>query len=145
MCAQWERYVNRRDWKPTSANSVLCELHFEEKYGVRSVTLMETLRKPSSLPTPEIFRKAPKERLYQDDHLETFLHIDLIDNFNVLNEQQSPEGFQCRKSKNHIVFYNLVFDEETQFPKLLEAIKVDELHVQLQYSGSSIALPYSRS
>ena len=25
LCAQWERYVNQRDWKP-SANSVLCEV-----------------------------------------------------------------------------------------------------------------------
>ena len=50
--------------------------------------------------------------------------------------------FQCRKSKSHIVFYNLVFDEEMQFPKILEGIKVDdELHVQLQYSGNSIPFP----
>ena len=34
LCAQWERFVNRRDWKP-SANSVLYELHFEEKYVIR--------------------------------------------------------------------------------------------------------------
>ena len=101
---------------------------------------METSRKPSGLPTPKFFRKAPKERLYQDDQLETFLHNDLMDNFNVLNEQHSPEGFQCRISKNRIVFYNLI--EETQFPKILEVLKVDvELHVQLQYSGSSIPLP----
>ena len=155
LCAQWERFINRRDWKP-SANSVLCELHFEEKYVIRgkkcnlrwninpipTIYSMETLRKPSSLPTPKVFRKAPKIRLYQEDQLETFLHSDLIDDFSLLNEQHSPEGFQCRKSKNHIVFYNLVFDEETQFPKILEAIKVDnELHVQLQYSGSLIPLP----
>ena len=28
---QWIRFVNRRDWLATK-NSVLCELHFEEKY-----------------------------------------------------------------------------------------------------------------
>ena len=66
----------------------------------------------------------------------------MIDNFNVLNEQHSPEGFQCRKSKDHIFSCNLGFDEETQFQKILEAIKVDdELNVQLQYSESSIPLP----
>ena len=38
------------------------------------------------------------------------------------------------ESKNHIVFYNLVVDEETQFPKILEALNVDdELHVQLKW------------
>ena len=56
------------DWKP-SANSVLCELHFEEKYVIRgkkcnlrwninpipTIYSMETLRKPSSLPTPKSF------------------------------------------------------------------------------------------
>ena len=100
LCAQWERYVNRCDWKQR-ANSVLCELHFEEKYVIRvkrsnlrwninpipTIYLMETLRKPSSLPTPKVFRKSPKECLYQDDRLETFLPNDLIDNFNVLNGQ----------------------------------------------------------
>ena len=68
LWAQWERYVNQRDWKP-SANSVLCELHFEEKYVIRgkkcnlrwninpipTIYSMETLRKPSSLPTPKSF------------------------------------------------------------------------------------------
>ena len=39
-------------------------------------------------------------------------------------------------------FYALVFVEETQFPKILEVLKVDdELELQLQYSGSSIPLP----
>ena len=27
----WERFVNRREWKPTK-NSVLCKKHFEKKY-----------------------------------------------------------------------------------------------------------------
>ena len=86
---------------------------------------MEMLRKPSSLPMPNVLRKAPKEcRLYQEDQLETFLHNDLIDNFNVLNEQHSPEGFQCRKSKNYIVFYNFVFDEKCNFQKYWKLSKL---------------------
>ena len=94
LCAQWERYVNRRDWKP-SANSVLCELYFEEKYVIRgkkcnlrwninpipTIYPMKTLRKSSSLPRPKVFRKTPKEGLHQDGQLEMLLHNDLIDNF----------------------------------------------------------------
>ena len=40
-------------------------------------------------------------------------------------------------SKNSMTmqFYNLVFDEETKFPKILQPLKVDlYFHVQLQYN-----------
>ena len=40
------------------------------------------------------------------------------------------------------MFYNLVFNEEKKFPKILESIKVDShLHVQLQYNGIPVPLP----
>ena len=31
LLQDWIRFVNRRDWKPTT-HSVLCELHFNEKF-----------------------------------------------------------------------------------------------------------------
>ena len=31
LLVQWERSVNRREWKPTE-NSILCNKHFDEKY-----------------------------------------------------------------------------------------------------------------
>ena len=57
-------------------------------------------------------------------------------------EQHSPKGFTCRRSDECLLFYRLEFDEKTQFPKLLETIKIDsELHVQLQYNGEPVPLP----
>ena len=56
--------------------------------------------------------------------------------------QHSPEGFTCGKSNDCLLFYQSEFDEETQFLKLLESIKVDsDLHVQLQYNAEPIPLP----
>ena len=53
-----------------------------------------------------------------------------------------PDGVQFKKSNDHALFYNLVFDKETKFPKILESIKVDsDLHVQLQYNGIPVPLP----
>ena len=50
--------------------------------------------------------------------------------------------FSSKKFNDHALFYNLVFDEETKFPKVLESIKVDsDLHVKLQYNGIPVPLP----
>ena len=59
-----------------------------------------------------------------------------------MNETTALDGFQFKKSNDHALFCNLVFDEETKFPKILESIKVDSvLHVQLQCNGIPIPLP----
>ena len=40
------------------------------------------------------------------------------------------------------IYFHLVFDDETKFPKILESMKVDDdLPVQLQYNGMSLPLP----
>ena len=74
----WIRFVNRANgWNP-SASSVLCHLHFEEKFikkgkrwtmnwNMQPVPTIypEKLRNtPSILPTPRTKRKAPTERVY---------------------------------------------------------------------------------
>ena len=66
LVVHWEKFVNRRDWKP-SQNSVLCEKHFDEKYierftkkchlkwkmnPVPTIHDKELLQRSSSLPTP---------------------------------------------------------------------------------------------
>ena len=59
-----------------------------------------------------------------------------------MNKTTAPDGVQFKKSNDHALFYNLVFDKETKFPKILESIKVDsDLHVQLQYNGIPVPLP----
>ena len=156
LLVHWERFVNRREWKPTE-NSVLCDKHFDEKYikrfskkchlnwkmnPVPTIHSEELLQQSSCLPAPINIRKPPTKRVLQEDELQSFCDKDLLENFDVLNVQHSPEGFKCHKSEEAIVFYNLVFDEETQFPNILETIKVNrELHVQLQYNGDQIPLP----
>ena len=40
------------------------------------------------------------------------------------------------------LYFRLVFDSETKFPKILEAIKVvDDLHVQFKYNDMPLPLP----
>ena len=59
-----------------------------------------------------------------------------------LNGTTALDGFQFKKYNGHVLFYNLVFDKDTKFPKILESIKVDsDLHVQLQYNGIPVPLP----
>ena len=74
--------------------------------------------------------------------MDTFRERDTITSLANLNETTGPDGFQFKKSNGHAFFYNLVFDEEIKFPKILELIKVNsDLHVQLQYNGIPVPLP----
>ena len=100
------------------------------------------MQSPSSLPAPTTIRNPPRKRVYQEDELETFHEKDIIGTLDDLKESNAPTGFQFKRSEDHILFYNLVIDENTQFPKILESIKIDrELHVQLQYNGIPLPLP----
>ena len=93
-------------------------------------------------PTPVTFRKPPRKRLFQEDELPKYAEIDpVIHNLTEL-ERHRQEGFTARLTDDCLVFYRIVFDEKTQFPKILESIKVDkQLHVQLQYNGDPVPLP----
>ena len=38
-------------------------------------------------------------------------------------------------------YYNIKFDDQTSFPKVLKAVKVDrDLHVQIQFTGNPLTL-----
>ena len=68
---------------------------------------------------------------------------DTIFSFEELNGKHSHPGFRFRKTDDCVLYYNLQFDEKTSFPKVSECIRVDkELHVQLQFSGNPLPLPY---
>ena len=50
------------------------------------------------------------------------------------------QGFQCTKSDNSIVLFNLTYVDG--FPVIFESIKVDQsLYVQLQFNGRPVPLP----
>ena len=70
--------------------------------------------------------KPPAERIFQQDELNIFLSNDKIVDFSQINEKFAPKGYMCNISEEHAVFYNLQFDENTGFPKILESIKVDK-------------------
>ena len=75
---------------------------------------METLRKPSSLPTPNVLEKQhQKNGCIKMVQLETFLH-------------KVPRAFNAVNPTIILFFIIWFFDEETQFPKILEVIKVDD-------------------
>ena len=146
----WVRFVNRVDWTPTK-HSVLCELHFDDKYIIRgdkcnlkwvikpipTIHSKELLNAPqSSLPTPQTLRKSPRKRTHHQDQLKSFKETDTIRALGHLDEWKAPAGFEFRRFDDHILFYKLVFDEHTNFANVLESIKIDtNLHVQLRYNG----------
>ena len=151
----WEKFVCRDGWKP-SANSVICEFHFEDrlirkgkrwtlKWKLNPMPTMltdEMKAMPQSVqPTPAAPpRKPPAKRTYQEDEINTFISQDIIGDFSELNSTHAPPGFQCTKSDNSIVFFNLTYVDG--FPVIFESIKVDQsLHVQLQFNGHPVPLP----
>ena len=85
-------------------------------------------------------RKPPAKRTYQEDEINAFLSQDIIGDFSELNSNHAPPGFQCTKSDNSIVFFNLTYVDG--FPVIFESIKVDQsLHAQLQFNGHPVPLP----
>ena len=75
------------------------------------------------LPTSKTTWKPPRERIISNDQMETFRKKDTATSLADLNETTAADGFHFKKSNDHALFYNLVFDEETKFPKILESTK----------------------
>ena len=70
---------------------------------------MKAIRQ-SVQPTPAAPpRKPPAKRTYQEDEINAFLSQDIIGDFSELNSTHAPPGFQCTKSDNSIVFFNLTY------------------------------------
>ena len=119
LLIEWEKFVNRTDWK-ASENSVICDRHFEETFvsrGKRNRLKWEL----NPIPTIHVNEQT---RCYEGDEINTFRSGDVITDFQMLNESHAPEGFKCNHSEDSIVFYRLVFDETTNFPRILETIKI---------------------
>ena len=154
LLQQWNRVVNRSEWV-ASCNSVICIKHFEEKYIIRgkknnlmfclnpipTINTEIALKRPSTLPTPIIPRKAPKLRVFQKDQSGEFSDNCKIDSFEDLCDKGCLKGFSCMQKEDVVVFYNVVFNEQS-VPQIMESIKVDKnLKVELQYMGNPVPLP----
>ena len=75
------------------------------------------------------------------DELDSFQKSDTVKTLDDLNESTTPAGFQFKRSDDNALFYNLLLDKKTKFPKILQSIKVDsDLHAQLQYNGTPVPL-----
>ena len=153
LCATWERFVNRANWKPTRF-SVVCANHFEEKFltiGKRTTlrwslkpvpTVMTAiqLKHSSTIPTKLSVRKPPKNRSIQRDELKDFVEKDKIFSFEEVDESLAPPNYMFYKSGNKfVVYYSMCYEG---FPKVINAIKITKsLKVQLQRNGANVPLP----
>ena len=106
----WERFVNRRDWKPAK-NSVLCEKHFTTKYikisenqrthldwqldPVPTIQTEDAVKFPSILPTPVSTRRPPTyytKRVFQVDEMPKYPSV-LFYQRHVLHESHPLLGY----------------------------------------------------
>ena len=78
--------------------------------------------------------------------MSTFQQRNIIRTFQDLNKSITPAGFQFKELDNCVLYFDLIFDNETKFAKILESIKVDDgLHVHLQYNDMPLPLPHAIS
>ena len=138
LLPHWERFVNRgAEWR-AKVSTVLCEQHFRPEFlnpsklrthldwkkdPVPTIYVNEMFTKyPSMTPTPLNIRKPPRKRLFQEDELPKYAEIDPI--IHDLSELKlhCPEGFSSRMTADSLLFYRIVFDEKTQFHRILESI-----------------------
>ena len=74
--------------------------------------------------------------------MSTFHQHSIIRTFQDLNKSITPASFQFKELDNCILYFDLVFGDETKFAKILESIKADDdLHVHLQYNSMPLPLP----
>ena len=156
---RWIRFVNRKDWEPTSS-SYICIKHSEEKYyekGKTSKCLAMNVK-----PVPTIFgpknvisknleinsftspicvpRRTPRKRLHEEDQYESIISKDSVKDSKCLNESFSPSGYTFRKNDDHILFHKLE-ENEMSIPEVIDCIRIDfELHVQPFFKGAPIPL-----
>ena len=106
---------------------------------IHSAELIDT---PSVLQTTQIFRQLPRKRIFQEDQLDSFRIHEKINSLDDMNQSHSPPGFEFRQFESCVIFYKLKFDNVSQFPTILESIRIDkDLLVQLQYIGIPLLLP----
>ena len=80
--------------------------------------------------------------MYQEDELEKYLEQDIIRSFDDFTEARCPPNYQFSKRDDCVIYYKLIFDEITSFPKVVASIRIDhDFHVQLECNGNHLPLP----
>ena len=77
------------------------------------------------LPAQQTICRFPRKTSFPDE-LSTFRECDIIRTFQDLNEPIVPAGFEFKELDNCVLCFELVFDNETKFSKILESTKVED-------------------
>ena len=81
---------------------------------------------PSVFPTETSTREPPRKRIFQDDQLDSLKRKDIVKSIDDLDHCSSPPGFEFRRFENSVLYYRIHFDETSDFPTILESIRVNE-------------------
>ena len=95
---------------------------------VPTIHSAELIGTPSALPTIQTFRQPPRRRIFQEDQLDYFRIYDKINSLDDLNQSHSPHRFEFRQFEGcaiFSIFYRLKFENVSQFPTILEPIRID--------------------
>ena len=130
-------FSNRQDLDQTRKSVSTSYLHL----NLTSTNSSNNSKKrPSIALTPPL--KILKVETYQDQQSSQVLDNNLITSFEELSAQHAPPSYTCFKAENEIIFYQLILDQNSKFPRIEGAIKVDKrLQVQLQYREKPVPLP----
>ena len=82
-----------------------------------SINTKAASNRSSTLPTSSSSRKPPRVNVYQNDQLADFKEMDKITKFDVITQSQASANYLFHKTLECIVFYNLVFVPQQDFPK----------------------------
>ena len=141
--------------EPT-ANSFLCEKHFQEehinrrkrctlKWKVNPIHTEIARKRLSPLTNIVSLRRPSKIHNIEPDQLFQFNTSNIIRRFSNIDPIiHYPPGFAIRISSTYLLIYRSVFDKEIGYPSLNGCLRIDEdFHAKLQNAGKSIPLPYS--
>ena len=63
--------------------------------------------------------------MYQEDQLSDFINKYAINSFDELSERDCLPNFNGMVKHDAIVYYNVVFHEDSMMPKIVESIKAN--------------------
>ena len=152
--SKWIYFVNRKDCQ-LRKYSVICIKHFESKFvKVGKKCKLQWYLRPAPTVHPKIYgtdsiltalslrRKSPVKRDIYGDEISTFQARDRVSGFQYFGCSYSPLIYRFKHLDENVQYFNLVFNEQTGIPTVLEYISVNkELQVNLTYKGCSILLP----
>ena len=76
------------------------------------------------------------------DEIEEFAKRDKITTSDDFNVSHAPSGCNCHKTNGYKIFYEIVYDEESGFPRVEKSKNIHKiLSVHFQFRGNDVPLP----